>query len=107
MKVIERDSSGFISARSFDDTTDRRSKDPFSRSAPGDRWSELRSGGGGRSAGVGGNSNNTEHTGDEPVAPPTTPGSAAAPPAAGEEREEDWRSVRKDRQRKILSTLIP
>ena len=42
-KVIERDSSGFLSARTFDESTDRRSKDPFSRSTPGDRWSELRS----------------------------------------------------------------
>ena len=43
-KVIERDSSGCLSARSFDENLDRRKVDPFSRSVPGDRWSELRSG---------------------------------------------------------------
>lgn len=43
-KVIERDSSGFLSARTFDEPGDRRGKDPYSRSLPADRWNELRSG---------------------------------------------------------------
>ena len=102
MKVIERDSSGFLSARTFDDTTDRRSKDPFSRSTPGDRWSELRSGG--RSGGVSsGGSNHTENSGDDPsAAGPGTPTTAGAGTAGGtgEDRDDDWRSVRRDRQRK-------
>ena len=101
MKVIERDSSGFLSARTFDDTTDRRSKDPFSQSTPGDRWSELRSGG--RSGGVSsGGSNHTENSGDDPSAAPGTPTTAGAGTAGGtgEDRDDDWRSVRRDRQRK-------
>lgn len=44
-------SGGFLSARSFDDNTDRRLKDPYSNSLPGDRWSELR-GRGDREAGM-------------------------------------------------------
>ncbi|XP_067945703.1 GRB10-interacting GYF protein 2-like [Watersipora subatra] len=85
-KVIERDSSGFLSARSYDESTDRRSKDPYSRSTgSSDRWSELRS----ARAEPGGRQSNPLQD-SQPYDSSRT--------NDGEEKDDDWRRAGKDRQ---------